>query len=672
MVWPSIKRQLRIASCFLAVSVPCLMSAREVSPKLNAPILDVLRVSAEGEASEALVIPKAGEVTEVDCDIVIVGAGLGGVSVALSASTDKVQLCMTEPTRWAGGQATSQGVSAFDDNKWTDTTAGTASYLDFSKRIRMYYAQSRRNASISMEKAIQGPLSNPGGCWVGRLCFEPSPAQKILQSMLQPSIERGQLRLWLHTVPVSMEREGRSIKSVLVYDFDHDAWIRLHGEFFVEATEMGDLLAVGHLPFRIGAEAHVETHERDAPLVANPRATQSFTYPFLLERKLSAVNPIEQKTVDYDTFLSRYSLTVDYGHGKLLTYGFFESRLGLPGSFWEYRRSVDASLFRPDVFAADRSMINWSSNDYCDVNLLSDDPLLQARALQNAKRVSLGFAWWIRHAVPRDDGRGSGYPELTLVRNAMGSEDGLSQHPYIRESRRIYPLRTIIEEDLAVDFQSGSRAAHYPDSVGIGWYPIDIHSCGAKDFTSQSKPYEIPLGSLVDRDVDNLMAVGKTIGTTHITNGAYRLHPTEWATGEAVGMTLVWSLEHNTIPARIDSDPAQLYLLQRQLVKHGQPIFWFDDLPVAAPEFVPLQLGASQGWWRVDRTSLHAMPVASVDGESIVVALHSQLTAATATLLRAKKHITWEDLSTVGLDTKGHSGKISRIDFARWMILRTQ
>ena len=35
--------------------------------------------------------------------------------------------------------------------------------------------------------------------------------------------------------------------------------------------------------------------------------------------------------------------------------------------------------------------------------------------------------------------------------------------------------------------------------------------------------------------VENLVGAGKAIGTTHITNGAYRLHPVEWNVGEAAG-----------------------------------------------------------------------------------------------------------------------------------------
>ena len=41
-------------------------------------------------------------------------------------------------------------------------------------------------------------------------------------------------------------------------------------------------------------------------------------------------------------------------------------------------------------------------------------------------------------------------------------------------------------------------------------------------------PFELPLGSLIPRRLNNLIAANKNIGTTHITNGCYRLHPVEW------------------------------------------------------------------------------------------------------------------------------------------------
>ncbi len=310
-------------------------------------------------------------------------------------------------------------------------------------------------------------------------------------------------------------------------------------------------------------------------------------------------------------------------------------------------------------------MINWSSNDHCDANLLSNDPLLQAHALQDAKRASLGFAWWIRHSAPRDDHAGTGYPELEVLPHAMGSEDGLSQHPYIRESRRIVPIRTIVEEDLAVDFQPGARAALYPDTVGIGWYPIDIHSCDRQDFVSQSKPYEIPLGALIARDADNLLAVGKAIGTTHITNGAYRLHPTEWATGEAAGVTLAWSLDHKVTPAKLDSDPKQLEKLQLALVRQGS-----SDLLVRryTARLHGLYRHADGG--RASVVEARCSDATRRSGFSCYTEARRRLLCkalrmpAALARIREKTELKWADLHSLGMDVGNRAGTVRRGEFA--------
>jgi len=643
--------------------------ATEQSP-VSKPLLDVMRVSAEGEASAALVASKPGEVEEVNCQVVIIGAGLGGVSAALAATgRDRHTVCMTEPTLWVGGQATAQGVSAFDDNKYIDTTGGTWSYLTLSREIRLRYYEYLRDkpwttSNQSENQALAGPLANPGGCWVGRLCFEPMVAEQVLMMLLKWSLDNGKLHLWTHTTPVSVQRNGRRIESVLVYDFAHEKWVRLHGEFFVEASELGDLLELSGLPYRIGAEAQAETHERNAPLVAQPHASQSFTYPFVLTKSIKGETTAPAKPKEYERFLPDYTLVVDYGHGYKPEYGFYEARKGLPGSFWVYRRSVDAAKFDPKYFPADRAMINWSSNDHCDANMLSNDPWLEAKAMQDAKRRSLGFAWWIENSVSRDDHSGTGYADLQILPAEMGTTDGLSQFPYIRESRRIVPVRTIVEEDLAVDFQHGVRAVHYPDTIGIGWYAIDIHSCERKDFVSTTKPYEIPLGALIDRDADNLLAVGKTIGTTHITNGAYRLHPTEWADGEAAGTAIEFALENHTTPLAMDSNPQAIQKLQSVLAFIGHPIYWYDDVPVRPldTDFIGMQMAGARGWWQEDTTTLHAHKQMAVTGDEAANLLAQVNINATA--LRGKNEITWADLQAAGVKPGRYTGTVRRAEFA--------
>jgi hypothetical protein len=635
--------------CLLLLLLGCATSMEAGTVQ----VLDVMRVRADGDASAAVVSLQSGPERTFHCDVAIIGGGMGGVSAALETASAGHTVCMTEPTLWIGGQMTSEGVSAMDDNKWIETTGATATYRDLSRRIRGRYG-----------------ILNPGNCWVSHLCFEPSAGEEVLRAMLQPLIAKGTIQLWLHTVPVSVSRQGRQIHSVSAYDFGHGKWLRLEASYFVDASELGDLVGMSGLPFRLGAEARSDTGERDAPEKGDPGDIQSFTYPFILMRGLRKTSGAQPP--DYDSLKSKYGFVVDYGHGKFLTYGMFARNPGTPGSFWDYRRSVDAAQFPPQKFAGDLSMINWSSNDYCDSRLLSTDPHAQADALANAKRLSLGFAWWLQHDAPRDDQAGSGYPELALQRSAMGSGDGLSQQPYIRESRRMIALHTIVEESLAVDFQKGARAAEYFDSVGIGQYSIDIHSCAKQDFISATKPYEIPLGALIARDTDNLLAAAKNIGTTHITNGAYRLHPTEWSIGEAVGAVVVWSLEHKTSPAAIDRSPADLAGLQRRLLQQGHPIFWFDDVGAESPFFNGSQMASARSWIPTDSSTLHFDANSVLSGDVVANALEragisQRMPAGSLARIRAIKTPKWLDLRRAGLPVPEGDGIISRGDFAVWL-----
>ncbi len=637
--------------------------------------LDVLRVRAAGEPSQAVVHIPAGPIHTYTCDAVIIGAGMGGVSAALEAARQGITVCLTEPTLWIGGQMTSQGVSAFDGNRWIGTTGATATFAALSHSIRAsYYLQLKGHPLFNPADNLAS--FNPGNCWVSTLCFQPQRGLVALQQLLQPYIASGRLQLWVHTVPMRVSRHRRTITSVLVYDFGHREWLRLRGKYFVDASALGDLVALSGLPYRIGAESRRETGEPDAPAQANPDAVQSVNYPFLLLRRATpASTGPEPPPPGYAKFKSQYSLTIYGHHGNSLTYKVFAQAPRTPGSFWNYRRLVDSAQFTSGLFPGDLSMVNWNSNDYCDAHLLSGSPQQQAEALQQAKRVSLGFAWWLRHRVPRDSGHGRGYPELQLMPQGMGSADGLAQQPYIRESRRIIPLRTIVEQSLAVKFQIGARAELYPDSVGIGQYPIDIHSCGGNDFTSQTKPYEVPLGALIARDANNLLAASLDIGTTHITNGAYRLHPTLWSIGEAVGATVAWSIQHHTTPATIDQSREQIRGLQRLLVTQGHPIFWFDDVTPASPFFAAAQLAAARGWLPADRNSLHFAASVPLSGVEVVHALRksglaARMPAAMLQHLASLRSPTWKDLHQPP-PANTQSGPITRGAFAVWLMRAT-
>ena len=65
--------------------------------------------------------------------------------------------------------------------------------------------------------------------------------------------------------------------------------------------------------------------------------------------------------------------------------------------------------------------------------------------------------------------------------------------------------------------------------------------------------------------VDNLLPANKNLGTTHITNGCYRLHPVEWNIGEAAGALAAYCLAKDVLPRQVLNVPGHLTAFQHML-----------------------------------------------------------------------------------------------------------
>jgi hypothetical protein len=87
----------------------------------------------------------------------------------------------------------------------------------------------------------------------------------------------------------------------------------------------------------------------------------------------------------------------------------------------------------------------------------------------------------------------------------------------------------------------------------------------------------------------NLIAAAKNIGTTHISNGCYRLHPVEWNIGESAGVLAAYAIRHRTLPRTIRQETALLRSFQVELLRDGIPVAWIVDVPQSHPAFVAVQ-----------------------------------------------------------------------------------
>ena len=122
----------------------------------------------------------------------------------------------------------------------------------------------------------------------------------------------------------------------------------------------------------------------------------------------------------------------------------------------------------------------------------------------------------------------------------------------------------------------------FADSVGIGCYRIDLHPrvSGAAYLDLGCWPFQIPLGAMIPVRVENLLPGGKNLGVTHITNGAFRVHPVEWNIGETAGILAAFCLERKATPRSVRNRPGLLEEFQNLLRGQGIELSWPSLSPI--------------------------------------------------------------------------------------------
>ncbi|HUR06551.1 MAG TPA: FAD-dependent oxidoreductase [Nonomuraea sp.] len=152
----------------------------------------------------------------------------------------------------------------------------------------------------------------------------------------------------------------------------------------------------------------------------------------------------------------------------------------------------------------------------------------------------------------------------------------MAKSAYVRESRRIRAVTTVTEHHVARVIVGDRGTLRHHDSVGVGAYRIDLHpSTGGDNYIDiASVPFEIPLGALLPVRMRNLLPAGKNLGTTHISNGCFRLHPVEWNVGEVAGHLAAYCLRRGVEPQEVREREASLEEFTGELDKIGVERHW--------------------------------------------------------------------------------------------------
>lgn len=328
------------------------------------------------------------------------------------------------------------------------------------------------------------------GAGMNGLSYQPEEMKLLLEELCTAA----GVKVQLHTRVAAAYREGRSLATIVTESKSgRQAW---KAPVFIDTTGDGDLGAQAGCEFEIGREK------------ACPCQPMTM-YALLVVKDITQIADCMHGTGDNGTHvgpkafqdtLKRAGVTPSYGHACLFP---IHGNLVLLMANHEYGiNATDAAQVTEATFRA-RGEIHQI-----------------VRGLRK-----LGGPW---------DG-----VQVAATPEQIG----------IRDGRRIRGRYVMTSEDLV-------NGAVQTDAVVRATFPVDIHALSAEDNKKaaysnagvKTKPYDIPLRTLIARDVDGLMMAGRCISGDFIAHASYRVTGNAVAMGEAAGATAAVAAKNKTAP----------------------------------------------------------------------------------------------------------------------------
>lgn len=119
-----------------------------------------------------------------------------------------------------------------------------------------------------------------------------------------------------------------------------------------------------------------------------------------------------------------------------------------------------------------------------------------------------------------------------------------------REGRRIHGLYTVDRDDII-------KGARFDDGICRVTFNVDVHSLdpkkdkGLSNYGIRTKPYDIPLRSLIAKDIKGLMMAGRCISGDFYAHASYRVAGNTFVMGEAAGKTAAYAAQKGMHPHQV-------------------------------------------------------------------------------------------------------------------------
>lgn len=528
--------------------------------------------------------------------MLVYGATPAGIAAALAAAKDGERVLLVEPADQIGGMITS-GLSHADFRTFEGLTGA---YLNFIKRVKQSYREAYGADSPQVYDSWRGTFAEPK---VNLAVFE-----KMLAEQPKITVWKGRR---LFNVHCSAEGETRAIGMAAFLD-SRDRTTSVSADVFIDATYEGDLLAAAKVAYRVGREGRDEYGESLAP--EKPDA-QLQAYNFRLiatQDPANRVKPKKPKGYRREDFLGILPLfksgklksAFGYPNGCLfkaqtppLPNGKYDIndvsgglvRLSLPGENLDWPDGGGGAAVRDNPAEGVKPEVPYSPTAL---------GMSRGKIFDDHLRWNAGLLYFLQNdeGVPakiRAEAATWGWCRDEFTDNAH-----LPPLLYVREARRMIGQRIFTEKDTA-QAPNDARAVLQTDAIAIGDYGLNCHGTGHEgsrfggkhtgEFYKQTPPYQIPYGSLVPQDVENLLVPG-AVSSSHVGFCALRLEPIWMSLGEAAGHAAHLVRADRTVAQRVN-----IAKLQVLLHEEGAATIYVSDVLPSHADFPAVQWWGTQG-----------------------------------------------------------------------------
>jgi len=441
----------------------------------------------------------------MEADVVVVGGGPAGINAALASGRLGAKTILIERYGFLGGMSTAALVypwMTFHTEKGEQVIRGIAQ--EIVERL-----QARGGSP--------GHLRDTVGFVHTVTPYHPEIYKLLAVEMLK---EAG-VKLLVHSFVDSLEKDGERITAVQITG--KSGRIQVKGKMFVDTTGDADLAYLACAPTLKG------------------RGSDGRTQPMTMKFRMRGVELelVKQYMLAHPEEFYHKTPIAELP-GLPLT--------GVQGFYPQWKAS-GVPINRDQVLfftgpEKDEVLINCTRVQGLDGTDVED----LTAAEEEGRRQVFMMSEFLRKSIP-------GFAHASI--SAVGAQIG------IRETRRIDGEYSLTIEDVV-------QGRRFPDVIARSGYPVDIHDPSGKGVIAADiegdGAYDIPYRCLLPKSIDNLLAAGRCISTTHEALATTRLTPSCMATGQAAGTAAALACKHDTIPRVLEVPLLQETLRQADAV----------------------------------------------------------------------------------------------------------